>query len=72
MNEEKASGQAVAALVVGILSIIFIPLLGPVAIWLGHTENKAIREGSSSAAGQGFATAGLVMGIVGSCFLISR
>lgn len=69
MNEEKASSNATVALVLGIVGFFF-SLASPFAIWLGMRELKDIREGRSSPAGQGFAMAGLILGIIGTCFLL--
>jgi hypothetical protein len=63
------SGMAVAAMIVGILSIpaILIPILaiilGIVAIVLGAVAKGQIRKSGMSNAGQ--ATAGIVCGVIG-------
>ena len=67
---DKPSSQAVTALVLGILSVVCCQILGPVAWYLGNQEQRSIREGRSSAAGQGFATAGVILGIIGTVFLV--
>jgi hypothetical protein len=68
---QAASTQAVVALVLGILSIVTCcGLLGPIAWYLGNEEGKAIREGRSPAAGQGFAQAGLILGILGTIWMV--
>lgn len=67
---DKPSSQAVTALVLGILSFVCCQILGPVAWYLGNQEQRSIREGRSSAAGQGFATAGVILGIIGTVFLV--
>jgi hypothetical protein len=68
--QQAASTQAVLALVVGILSLVTCcGLPGPLAWYLGYQETKAIREGLSPAAGQGFAQAGMILGIIASIFL---
>ena len=76
-----ASGQAIAALVLGIAGLVgnlggcccclFSPLgfCGPVAWLLGHQELRAIRAGLASRAGEGLANAGRVMGIVSTSLL---
>ena len=65
-----ASGRAVASLVLGILGIVMMPLLGPVAWYLGHLELEDIRSFRAPRAGEGLARAGWVLGIVGSLPLI--
>lgn len=79
LAEDKPSGQATAALIVGILSIVFLfavcccslfsnmlgAALGVGALVIGIMERKAIREGRSSQAGSGMAMAGLILGAIG-------
>ncbi|MGF1661416.1 MAG: DUF4190 domain-containing protein [Kineosporiaceae bacterium] len=63
------AGQGVLALVLGILSVISIPLLGPVAWWLGLFDKRAVDAGRRDPSGRGAAVAGYVLGIVGTVFL---
>jgi len=67
---EKASGKAVASLVLGIIGVLCCGLLAPVAWILAAQERKAIEEGKSPAAGSGLATAGFILGIIGTVLLI--
>ena len=67
---DKPSSQAVTALVLGLLGFVCCQILGPVAWYLGNQEQRSIREGRSSAAGQGFATAGVILGIIGTVLLV--
>lgn len=67
---DKPSSQAVTALVLGLLGFVCCQILGPVAWYLGNQEQRSIREGRSSAAGQGFATAGVVLGIIDTVLLV--
>ncbi|HWM92561.1 MAG TPA: DUF4190 domain-containing protein [Thermoanaerobaculia bacterium] len=67
---QSASTQAITALVVGILGVICCGLLAPIAWYLGNQEQQAIREGRSPAAGQGFAQAGVILGIIGTILLV--
>jgi hypothetical protein len=68
---EKPSSQAVTALVLGILGVVqCCPLLAPIAWYLGNQELRSIREGRSSAAGQGVAQAGMILGIIGTVLLV--
>jgi hypothetical protein len=64
------SSQATTALVLGIVSIVCCQILGPVAWFLGHQELQKIRNRQSSAAGEGFAKAGMILGIVGTVLLV--
>ena len=66
----KASSQATTALVLGIIGLICCNLLAPVAWYMGNKELQAIRSGLSSPAGEGTAKAGMVLGIIGTIFLI--
>lgn len=66
----KASGRATTALVLGILGFVCCQLCAPFAWYIGNQEVKAIKQGSSPAAGQGFAMAGMILGIIGSIFLL--
>lgn len=59
-----ASGRAVAALVVGLASLFCCQLAGPVALFLSLRERKAIRSGLASPVGEGYAIAGLVIGVI--------
>lgn len=66
----SASREAVTALVLGILGIVCCGLVAPVAWYLGQNELRAIREGRASAAGEGMAMAGRILGMVGTALLI--
>lgn len=63
------SSQAVTALVLAILSVTCCNILAPVAWVLGNSERRAIREGRSPAAGDGYALAAVILGILGTCLL---
>lgn len=67
---QSASSQAITALVLGILSAICCNLLGPVAWYLGVQERKAIREGRSPVAGDTLALIAIVLGVIGTIFLV--
>jgi cytochrome c biogenesis protein CcdA len=62
--------DAVASLVLGIMSV-FVPCLGPglaiFAIAAGNKAKQAIRRSQWKFAGEGLATAGIVMGIITLC-----
>ncbi len=67
---ERASGRAIAALVLGIAAVTIgccfwlNILLGPAALIVGVLENNAINRGESSIKGKGFAITGIVLGII--------
>jgi hypothetical protein len=65
-----ASGRAVAALVVGIAGLVCCHLAGPVALFLALRERSAIRAGQASVRGEGYATAGLVLGAIQTVLLV--
>ncbi len=66
---QKASSRATTALILGILGLVCCQLCAPFAWYMGHAENKAIKAGLSTNASQGFATAGLILGIIGTAML---
>ena len=67
MNQPKTSSGAVCSLVFGILSLVCLgPLAGIPAIICGHSARGTIRRSNGAVAGDGLATAGLVLGYVGS------
>jgi hypothetical protein len=67
---EKGSSRATTSLILGILGFVCCQLCAPFAWYMGNQEIKAIKAGQSPAAGQGFATAGMVLGIIGTIFLV--
>ena len=68
--QPAASTQAVIALVLGILSIVTCcGLLGPIAWYLGNKGGQGDPGGALPAAGQGFAQAGLILGILGTIWM---
>jgi hypothetical protein len=64
-----ASSGATASLVLGLIGLLWCQLLAPLAWWLGWRERRDIALGRSPASGQGLATAGMVLGIIGSVML---
>lgn len=65
-SQSGASGQAIVALVLGILSLVCGGfLMGLPAFFLGRAEEKAIARGDSSKAGQQMAKIGWILGLVG-------
>ena len=65
-----SSSRPTVVLVLGILGVVCCGLLAPFAWFMGSSELKAIRAGSSPAAGEGLAKAGMILGIIGSVLLI--
>jgi hypothetical protein len=68
--ESKASSRATTSLILGILGFVCCQLCAPFAWYMGSQETKAIKAGQSPAAGQGLATAGMILGIIGTILLV--
>ena len=64
------SSRATTALVLGILGFLCCQLCAPFAWYIGKKEVQAIKDGTSPAAGQGTAMAGMILGIIGTIFLV--
>jgi hypothetical protein len=63
------SGAAVASLILGILSVSFLPVLASIpGIICGHTARSNIRQSNGALTGGGMAVAGLVMSYLGLAF----
>jgi len=60
----------VAALVLGILSIVICPLCGPFAWSLGRKGEQAADASGGALGGRGLATAGKILGMIGTFFLL--
>ena len=67
---QQTAGGAVAALVLGILSIMFCPLCGPVAWSLGRSSEREVDAAGGRLGGRGLATAGKILGMIGTAFLV--
>ena len=70
------STLSLTSLIMGILGWVFIPIVGGIiAVVTGHMAKKEIRESSGLLGGDGFATAGLVLGYsnlaLGVCFCLA-
>ncbi len=65
----KADG-AIAALVLGILGVIFCPLAAPVAWGLGRKAEQQVDASGGTLGGRGEATAGKVLGMIGTALMI--
>jgi hypothetical protein len=62
---EGTSGNAIASLVLGVVGLVFFPLVPSIlAIVLGRSAKRDIRE-RPGLTGEGMATAGIVLGWVG-------
>ena len=62
--------SAVTAFVLGILGVILLPLLGPVAWVLGRRAQQEIDVSGGAIGGRGLATAGKVLGMIGTLLLV--
>lgn len=69
LQQYPESSQATTALVLGILSLICLPVLGPIAWVIANTEIRAIDEGRRDPANRGTAVAGKVLGIIGTVLI---
>jgi len=65
----SSSSRAMTALILGIVGLVCCGLAAPFAWHLGRAELKSIDAGQSSAEGRGLATAGQILGIVGTVLL---
>jgi uncharacterized membrane-anchored protein len=63
------SSQATTALVLGILSLICMPLFGPFAWYMANQEIRGIDQGLRDPTNRGMAVAGKVLGIIGTVFI---
>ena len=61
--------QATLALILGILSILCCALVGPFAFFIGNSSRNRIQASGGTLGGYGFATAGWIMGIIGTVIL---
>jgi len=67
---QGSSSQATMALVLGIVGIVCCGLAAPVAWWMGQKELAAIDAGTNPESGRGLATAGKILGIIGTILLV--
>lgn len=68
--ERPQAPGAVAAIVLGILSIVLLPLFGPVAWAVGRSAEQAADAAGGELGGRGLATAGKILGMIGTAFLL--
>jgi hypothetical protein len=66
---ENAPG-AVLAFVLGVLGILVCPLLGPFALVYGRRGEQAVDASGGRLGGRGLATAGKVLGLVGTLLIV--
>jgi Domain of unknown function (DUF4190) len=62
--------QATLALVLGIVGVVCCYFLGPVALFIGNASRQRIAASGGTLGGSGMATAGFVLGIIGTVFLV--
>ena len=70
MQPPPQAGGATAALVLGILSLVLCPLCGPVAWGLGRKAEQEIDRSGGHLGGRGLATAGKILGIIGTVLIV--
>lgn len=63
------ASQATTVLILGVLSLVFCPVTGPVAWWMGKKEVDAIDAGLRAPENRSNAIAGKVLGIVGTVMM---
>ncbi len=61
--------RGVLVLVLGLVALLMANVVGPVAWWLGLSEQRDIAAGRRPPTGQGQATAGMVLGIIATASL---
>jgi hypothetical protein len=62
--------QSTLALVLGIISVFCCPILGPVALFIGNSSRQRVQASGGTLGGGGLATAGMILGIIGTIFLV--
>ncbi|MGC5584436.1 DUF4190 domain-containing protein [Ornithinimicrobium sp. W1665] len=62
--------RGTTVLVLGILSVVMLPLLGPFAWAMGHSALKEVDRSGVPAANRSMLVGGMVTGIVGTVFLV--
>lgn len=63
-------GGATTSMVLGILGLVLCGLLSPVALFMGMSAKRRIRDSGGYLGGEGQATAGIVMGAVGTAVIV--
>ncbi|HEY4025750.1 MAG TPA: DUF4190 domain-containing protein [Candidatus Dormibacteraeota bacterium] len=62
--------QATLSLVLGIIGVLCCYFLGPVALFIGNSSRQRIAASGGTLGGGGLATAGFILGIIGTVFLV--
>lgn len=70
MSNGGGSSNATLILVLGILSIVCIPLLGPVAWIMGNNALRELDQGFGDPNTRGLVVAGRILGIIGTVLLV--
>jgi hypothetical protein len=64
-----SSSRATTSLVLGLVGFLCCQLCSPIAWYLGAAERTAIKNGASAPQGEGIATAGMILGIIGTALM---
>jgi hypothetical protein len=70
MNGQLRPHSAITVLVLGILSLVVFPPIGPIAWFIGKNDLKSMRAGEIDRSGEGMTSVGMALGIVGTVFLV--
>jgi len=70
MSNGSGSSNPTLILVLGILSIVCIPLLGPVAWIMGNKALQELDQGFGDPNSRGLVVAGRILGIIGTVLLV--
>lgn len=62
--------RATTSLILGIVGLVCCPIAGPFALFIGKKELDAIKAGTGLETDRGMATAGMVLGILGTVYLV--
>jgi len=62
--------QATLALILGIVGFFCCQILGPVALFIGNSSRQRIAASGGTLGGAGLATAGMILGIITTVFLV--
>lgn len=69
-NGASGSGSAVLCLILGIVGVTACGLVAPIAIWLYYTTKAEIARGETEPSAIGMATAGMVLGWIGTGLIL--
>lgn len=65
----REDGGATASMILGILGLLLCGLLSPIALFMGISARRRIQESGGYLGGDGQATAGIVMGAIGTAII---